>query len=175
VVVGGSGFSAGGDSGSLIVTPGSASPTALLYAGSSTTTIGNPVQNVITAFTGIGKSGMTFVGKSGGTAVSCPTGGRTAAQQLGPAASEIAHAASVKERHAAGLMADEAVMGVGVGADENNPALATIVIYVEEGRSHAPLPAELDGVRTQIILTDRIRAYGWNEPQVAAARSCSAK
>ncbi len=175
VVIGGSGFSAGGDSGSLIVTQTSASPTALLYAGSSTTTIGNPVQDVINAFNGIGYSGMTFVGKTGGTAVSCPTGGKPAAPQFGPAASELAYVASVKERHARRLLADPAVMGVGVGADEDNPALATIVIYVEEGRSHAPLPAELDGVRTQIILTDRIRAYGWNEPQAAAAQSCSAK
>src|SRR5215469_11919657 len=41
VVVGGSGFSAAGDSGSLIVTQSAAHPTALLFAGSSTTTIGN--------------------------------------------------------------------------------------------------------------------------------------
>src|SRR5262249_39535726 len=42
VVIGGSTFSAGGDSGSLIVTNNAShNPVALLYAGSSTTTIGN--------------------------------------------------------------------------------------------------------------------------------------
>lgn len=44
-------FSAGGDSGSLIVTDdGSNSPVALLFAGSSTTTIGNPIDLVLDAF-----------------------------------------------------------------------------------------------------------------------------
>lgn len=177
VVVGGSGFSAGGDSGSLIVTQGNASPTALLYAGSSTTTIGNPVQDVLNALSGIGYT-VTFVGNSRSTAVTCPSGGGGAALHgpafgAGPNQAEIDGASAVKERHAPRLMADPAVMGVGVGADENDPALATIVIYVEEGRSHSPIPAELDGVRTQIVRTDRIRAYGWNEPQGTAAPSCS--
>jgi hypothetical protein len=73
-------------------------------------------------------------------------------------------------------MADPAVMAVGVGADENDTALATIVIYVEEGTSHIPIPEEFDGVRAQVIRTDRIRAYGWNESKSgAAAQSCSAK
>jgi hypothetical protein len=176
VVVGGSGFSAGGDSGSLIVTQGNASPTALLYAGSSTTTIGNPVQDVVNALSDIGYT-VSFVASARNTAVACPSGGGGPRGPSLPASApnqgEIDRATAVKERYAARLMADPAVMGAGVGADENDPALATIVIYVEEGRSHSPLPAELDGVRTQIVRTDRIRAYGWNEPQGTAAPSCS--
>jgi len=39
-----------GDSGSLIVTRSDNKPVALLFAGSSTTTIGNPIQEVINAF-----------------------------------------------------------------------------------------------------------------------------
>ncbi len=46
VVVSGSGFSAGGDSGSLMVTGNAAKPVALLFAGSSTWTIGNPITQV---------------------------------------------------------------------------------------------------------------------------------
>jgi hypothetical protein len=42
-------FSAGGDSGSLIVN-GSNEPIALLFAGGSTTTIGNPIALVLQAF-----------------------------------------------------------------------------------------------------------------------------
>ncbi len=47
VVVGSGTFSAGGDSGSLIVSQSAAHPTALLYAGSSSTTIGNPISEVL--------------------------------------------------------------------------------------------------------------------------------
>ena len=43
-------FSAGGDSGSLIVTQSGNKPVALLFAGSSSTTIGNPINLVLGAF-----------------------------------------------------------------------------------------------------------------------------
>jgi hypothetical protein len=178
VVVGGSGFSAGGDSGSLIVTQSNASPTALLYAGSSTTTIGNAVQDVLNALNGINHP-VSFVGSSRTTAVSCPSGsggGPQVTAPRGPSQAEIDRANAAKDRYSSRLMADPAVMAVGVGADENDPALATIVIYVEEGTSHIPIPEEFDGVRAQVIRTDRIRTYGWNESKSGtAAQSCSAK
>lgn len=51
-------FSMGGDSGSLIVTSDGNHPVALLFAGSSTSTIGNPIGAVLTYF------GVTIVGES---------------------------------------------------------------------------------------------------------------
>ena len=52
VIVQGSGgsFSAGGDSGSLIVTVDGNHPVALLFAGGTSTTIGNPIDLVLSAF-----------------------------------------------------------------------------------------------------------------------------
>ena len=51
IVVSGNGFSQGGDSGSLIVTnDGNASPVALLFAGGTNTTIGNPIGLALGAF-----------------------------------------------------------------------------------------------------------------------------
>ncbi|MGB9595713.1 MAG: hypothetical protein ACPL7B_05480 [Candidatus Poribacteria bacterium] len=44
------GFSAGGDSGSLIVTKDGNSPVGLLFAGSSTMTVANPIQKVLDYF-----------------------------------------------------------------------------------------------------------------------------
>jgi hypothetical protein len=52
VVVGGP-FSDSGDSGSLIMTVGDNHPVALLFAGSSSTTIGNPIQAVLAQFSGL--------------------------------------------------------------------------------------------------------------------------
>jgi hypothetical protein len=58
VVTGSSGaFSQGGDSGSLIVTQVTNNPVALLFAGSSTVTIGNPIDLVLEAF---GDAGLTI-------------------------------------------------------------------------------------------------------------------
>ena len=53
IFVGGAGFSAGGDSGSLVVAGKGKtrrSPVGLLYAGSATSTILNPIQAVLSAF-----------------------------------------------------------------------------------------------------------------------------
>src|SRR5262245_22821720 len=56
---GGSSFSAGGDSGSLIVTDPGKNPVALLFAGGSSTTIGNPIQAVLDGF--FGRLGLSIV------------------------------------------------------------------------------------------------------------------
>lgn len=159
VVVNSSKFSAGGDSGSLIVNSTTAQPVALLFAGSSTTTIGNPIGDVVKQL------GISFVG--GGThSVPCSTKGG----KPGPRHAAITHATEVKERNADRLMLDDAVMGVGVGADDVDSSEAVIVVYVEQGREHKAIPSHLDGVKTKVIATDRIRAFGWNEP---SGRACN--
>lgn len=162
VVVSSSKFSAGGDSGSLIVRSDTAQPVALLFAGSSTSTIANPIGDVVSAL-----GGISFVG--GAThAVPCSTKGR----KPGPRNAAVAQAIQVKDRHADRLMLDDAVMGVGVGADDVNSSEAVIVVYVEHGRLHKDIPSHIDGVKTKIVTTDRIRAFGWNEPQ---GRACTVR
>jgi hypothetical protein len=176
VVVASSTFSAGGDSGSLIVSKSAAHPTALLFAGSSTTTVGNPIGQVLShVSSSLGKQ-VTFVGSSSRTTnVSCPaTAGVTSSAHGGPSQVDIDRVDAVKQAHESDLMADPAVMAMGIGADERNSAVITV--YVETGRMHGAIPAELEGVPIRIISTDRIRAYGWNERQSqAAGNSCSAR
>ena len=165
VAINSSTFSAGGDSGSLIVTSDTAQPVALLFAGSSTTTIGNPITDVASAL------GVTFVG---GTthSVTCPAGAAAPLAALSPA--EFHRALTAKEGHWQELFRDAAVQGVGVGADPANPTQGAVIIYVEQGRAHGPIPTELDGVKTVVVLSDRFRASGWNEPNTAP-KSCSSK
>src|SRR5712691_7043791 len=165
VAINSASFSAGGDSGSLIVTQSDARPVALLFAGSSTTTIANPIGDVTTAL------GVSFVGGAD-RAVTCPTAAAAVAPVREPLPGPMGRALLAKEKHADRLMQDEAVIGVGVGADPNDPSEAVVVIYLEQGRVHGPIPAELDGVRTHLVLTDAFRAFGWNEPP---ARPCSAR
>ena len=176
VVVASSSFSAGGDSGSLIVSKSAAHPTALLFAGSSTTTVGNPIGQVLShVSSSLGKQ-VSFVGSSSRTTnVSCPAAAEvTSATHGGPSQVDIDRVDAVKQAHESDLMADPAVMAVGIGADERNSAVITV--YVETGRMHGAIPAEIEGVPIRIISTDRIRAYGWNERQnQAAANPCSAK
>lgn len=150
-----SSFSAGGDSGSLIVTSDTAQPVGLLYAGSSTSTIGNPIADVVSAL------GITFIGSTSTHAVSCPTGGPPAGAGRGVSQADLHRAIEAKNNNKRQLFADPAVQGVGVGA--NAAGEAVVVIYLESGRAERFIPEFLDGVRTQVIRTDRFTAYGWNE------------
>ena len=165
VVVNGSAFSAAGDSGSLIVTQAAAQPVALLFAGSNTTTVANPISDVTIAF------GVTFVGGRDHP-VACPAaaGAITTTATRGPLVGSTERARLAKEKHADRLMKDEAVIGVGVGADPADPSEAVVVIYLEQGRTHGPIQAELDGVPTHVVNTDAFRAFGWNEPQPRPCR-----
>ncbi|HEY8021419.1 MAG TPA: hypothetical protein VIH93_09970 [Thermoanaerobaculia bacterium] len=147
-------FSAGGDSGSLIVSNANSShhPVALLYAGSSSATIGNRISAVVSAYQAGGHS-FGFVGKT------C-TSLRDEELLVGPSAFEVERATSIKEDHEAELFARPGVLGVGVGrvSDDPEETEAAIVIYVRsDGRSLARnlnLPEEMDGVKVRVIPTD---------------------
>jgi hypothetical protein len=163
VLINGSTFSGGGDSGSLIVTSDTAQPIALLFAGSSSDTIGNRISDVTSAL------GVSFVG--GNThSVSCPASSQAALVKQHGHPSEPVHARAhqAKEKHAARLMSDPAVLAVGEGASETDPSEAVVVVYVEKGKKHGAIPAQLDGVRTRVVDTDAFRAFGWNESQPIA-------
>jgi hypothetical protein len=155
VVVSGSGFSAGGDSGSLILTNTScAHPVALLFAGSSTDTIGNPISAVLGALANIGHS-ANFVGQNC-TGPSSPQAGPQSFQLPQQA---LDRASRVLEQNRHDLMSRPAVLGVGLGALEDNSAPA-VVVYVDKTNPAKPqLPAQVDNVPVRIIMTDPFIAY----------------
>lgn len=168
IVISPGSFSAGGDSGSVIVTNNSAhNPVGLLYAGSSSATIANRASEVLTRLsTVIGRS-LTFVGS--GTA--SPTilsseqtettpfiRGRGQMRQLPEQAAD--RALAVLELHRANLMATPGVIGAGVGAtaeDETEPA---IVIYVDRTAPGRPQFAQsMDGIAVRVVLSDPFVAF----------------
>lgn len=145
-------MSAGGDSGSLLLSnDGTPNPVGLLYAGSSSVTVHNRIQDVAAAFSAGGHT-FGFVGQA------CESGTSAPALALGPPDAEIEFATMVKERHERDLMAHPAILGVGVGAADQNPNEAVIVVLLEEGRGHRPIPPELEGVKVRVIRTDPIVA-----------------
>jgi hypothetical protein len=127
-------------------------PVGLLYAGSSSVAIANPVQDVINAFTPKCGGAFGFVGAS------CAVSAAALSAPAGPAPAQVDLATTVKERHVAMLMSTPAVLGVGVGTADDDPSEAVLVLYIEQGRAYPPMPAALDGVRVKIVLTDRIVA-----------------
>ncbi len=168
MVVNSIGFSVFGDSGSLIVNAGTAQPVALLFAASSTLSLGNPIQDVLTALRDPASGAVpTFVG--GGThPIACPSSAAAAAQAPSSALSDGAMAAAIQAeaKYANGLMADPAVLGVEVGRSDDDPGAPAVVLYLEPGKQHAKIPAELDGVRTKLIFTKRFPSQS-AKPQAA--------
>lgn len=84
---------------------------------------------------------------------------------------ELLRGIAVKAQHAKELMANPAIIGVGVGASHDNPSESALVVFIERGKQ-ASVPAEIDGIRTRIQFTDRFRAFGWGK---SAPKSCSRK
>jgi len=155
VVINGSGFSAGGDSGSLILTNTScAHPVALLFAGSSSDTIGNPISDVLSALAGIGYS-ASFVGQN----CTGPSSPQSGAQSFQLPQQAVDRASRVLEQNRYDLMSRPAVLGVGLGALEDNSAPA-LVVYVDKTSAAKPqLPAQVDNVPVRIIMTDPFIAF----------------
>lgn len=171
VVINSSTFSAGGDSGSLIVSNNSQhNPVALLYAGSSTSTIGNPIGEVLTK---LGAAlGRTFsFGSGGGGGGNGPKSKshQTDERQpfipglegLMPQLPEQAanRASAVLENHRANLMFQPGVIGAGVGLSGRADGEAAIVIYVNKNSGARPiLPEDIEGIPVTVILTDEFVA-----------------
>lgn len=172
VVINSSTFSAGGDSGSLIVTNnGTHNPVALLFAGSSTTTIGNTIGEVLTKLgTSLGRT-FSFGLVGGGAAASTRDGnmGQGGRQPFTPGIQSlmpqlpqqaIDRASAVLENHRANLMFQPAVMGVGIGLSGRADGEAAIVIYVNKDAGQKPfLPDSIEGIPVNVILTDQFIAF----------------
>jgi hypothetical protein len=155
VSIAGGSFSASGDSGSLIVTQGTADPVALLFGGSDTDTVGNAVSDVLSAFPGTGNATPTFVGGAAHQVIGCtlPTVPQSAvAPKAAQVAAQSMQAASmVRDARAPELLANASVHAIGLGRSYDNPGQAAILLFVSRGSTSATIPQNLDGVRTRVI------------------------
>ena len=170
VVINSSTFSAGGDSGSLIVTNNAShNPVALLYAGSSSTTIGNPINEVLTKLSSALGRTFRFGSGGGGGASPTPKGHQADERQpfipgleaLMPQLPQQAadRALAVLEVHRANLMFQPGVMGAGIGAGRTDIE-AAIVIYVNKNAEQKPfLPDNIEGIPVTVVLTDQFIAF----------------
>lgn len=164
VDVAGGSFIAEGDSGSLVVTQSGADPVALLFAGSDTDAVGNPVSAVLSYFQS-GGNAAAFVGGGAHAVTGCTLPLKPAAATLTvPAAASDAaalqRAVEVRDAHAPELLAHPEVQAVGVGGSYDNPNEPAILFFVTRGQAHADLPDQVDGIRTRIIEGDLFAKRG---------------
>ena len=160
VVINSTTFSAGGDSGSLIVSDDSChQPVALLFAGSSSATIANPIGEVLTKLTGVLGPAVSFVG-DGDT---CGAGaGLTSlgAQAGGPSRASVDRAMRAMRTRQNDLMSRPGIIGVGVGASDTDPNEASIVVYIDvTSPLSSGVPRQINGVRVKRVYTEPFVAY----------------
>lgn len=155
VAIAGVSFSNSGDSGSLIVDSSNSRPVALLYAGSDSGTVGNPIQDVYNALRdGNGVAPQVVGGPD--HPVACPAGSQAQVGNSGTLSrkaltqSEISRATIARNHRMFELMQDPAVDRVEVGQSDDNPTEAAIVVTLRM-RAGLPIPAQVDGVRTKIV------------------------
>jgi len=155
VSITGTAFSNSGDSGSLIVDSSNSRPIALLYAGSSTGTVGNPIQDAYNALKDSSGTAPQVVGGPDHP-ISCPAGAQSQVTTQGSAApstlpqSEISRATLARNHRMFELMQDPAVDRVEVGRSDDNPGESAVVVTLRN-QARFPIPAQVDGVRTKIV------------------------
>jgi hypothetical protein len=164
IIVNSGTFSSSGDSGSLIVNSQTAQPVALLFGGNTTNTVGNPIVAVLTALKDSATGAIPGIVGGGPHAIACPGAAMAQVRAFAVSQAEAARATAAKNRHEAELIADPAIIAVGVGSSDDNPQEAAVVIYVDREKAHAAIPTAIDGVRTKVITTDRFHATP-NNPQ----------
>jgi len=157
ISIAGGEFSAEGDSGSLIVEQTTADPVALLFAGSDTDTVANPIGDVLLAMADSSNHVPTVVGGAQHAVIGCTLPGPSSAKSVVPNAlvsSELKQAAvAARDTHARELLGIPGVRGVGVGASLDHSGQPALLLFVASGTARGGMPAQVDGIRTRIVET----------------------
>ena len=163
----GQNFIGDGDSGSLAVDEATAQPVALMFAGSDTSAVGNPVGDVLNALKSTtGGATFTFVGGAQHTVPGCGLPGlssvkvtpQSAAATLPASATQRAQAAAAT--NSTQIMNTPGVSAYGQGGSLDAPNEPAVMIFVAPGASHANIPATIDGVRTRLVESNSTTAHG---------------
>jgi len=178
VVVGnmtnGQNFIGDGDSGSLAVDAATAQPVALMFAGSDTDAVGNPVGDVLNALKSTtGGATFTFVGGGAHTVPGCSLPGLSSVTVTQQSAATLPAGTAQRGQAAAAsystqIMNTPGVSAYGGGGSLDAPQEPAVMIVVAPGASHAGIPATIDGVRTRLIESNSPTAHGPLTPQQTA-------
>ena len=162
--VDGSAFSAQGDSGALVVSQDTADAVGLLFASSDSSSVANPISDVLNYFTDSNGNPATVVGGTAHSVIGCtlPIAPSTAAAAsvATPNSAAMQNASKVRDGHISEILSHKQVQAVGVGSSRDNPSEAAILLFVAKDQAHTDLPQQIDGVRTRIVEVTASPRYG---------------
>jgi hypothetical protein len=155
--IGGSHFTDSGDSGALVLDASNAEAVGLYFAGGTDgdghgLSVVNPIGDVLNELGTQAGTHLSLVGTSAPHAIAClrydpavpldPPHLSSTAQEQAQAAAEGAGAAL----HGAGIL------GAAPGSSLDSPGNPAVIVYVDQAA--ASVPQTIDGLRTQVIVTD---------------------
>jgi hypothetical protein len=158
------GFANAGDSGALVVQPGTAgsrpNPVGIVMAGSQTSITANPISAVLQALN------VTFVG-------STPTAAELANAASRPVDPRITSALRVKDRYDGFLLSLPEVVGHGVGYSLTGSGKVVIRLFVKQATEalRRAAPTSLEGVPVEVEETGEFRTITDCASSPAAGRT----
>jgi hypothetical protein len=177
----GQNFIGDGDSGSLAVDEATAQPVALMFAGSDTEGVGNPVGDVLNALhTSTGHT-YTFVGGAQHAVAGCSLPGLSSVKVTPQSAAALPAGVAQRGQAAATsnstqIMNTQGVSAYGGGGSLDAPNEPAVMIFVAPGASHTGIPTTIDGVRTRLVESNSTTAHGpLTQEQTAELASQSAQ
>ncbi|GIW41565.1 MAG: hypothetical protein KatS3mg076_2142 [Candidatus Binatia bacterium] len=154
ILVGPADFSAGGDSGSLVVEDADVDPrpVGLLFAGSETSTLVNPIDDVLVSLCVAMRGASSFPDPAACSSGGGGGGGPGKGKKKG-VGGPFGIAAAVKARHEQELLDLPGVVGAGLGLDRSGRP--TIEVYLARATSpaRAALPRSLEGIPVRAVET----------------------
>jgi hypothetical protein len=147
----GSRFLDSGDSGSLMVEDVASNPRAvgLLFAGSSSSAIANPIQEVL------GEFGLAMVG---GTSVTATGGTGSEGKNAGAQAQGLTRAMAVQARHGDEFFEVPGAVGHGVGLGNGNAPVIKIFVRELTPEARAAARASAEGIPVVLEEIGDVRA-----------------
>lgn len=173
IVITGGVFSEPGDSGSLVVTADTARPLGLLYAGNSSSTALNPIQDVLSALKDPSTGEAPQIVGGADHAVGCPTSGQATVASAQTLTSQLdvnalQRAEVVKAQYEPQLLQNPVVSTVSVGASEDDPGQPAVMVHVKAS-SQIPVPHQVGGVRTKVIFDHQAAFLPISKTAIASA------
>jgi hypothetical protein len=155
--ISGAHFTDSGDSGALVLDAGNAQAIGLYFAGGTDgdghgLSVANPIGDVLHELSTEAGTSLTLVGTDTPHSVACLQYDPAVPQTLPAVATASLEKAQSVAENAADQLRGPGILGTAAGHSLDHPGDPAIVVYVDQ--AGATVPESIDGLRTQVIVTD---------------------
>lgn len=169
--IGGAHFTDSGDSGALVLDASNAEPIGLYFAGGTDgdghgLSLANPIGDVLHEVGAQAGSRMSIVGTSTPHSVACLRYDPAVPLRPPHVSASALEAAQLAALGASASLRGEGILGTAAGSSLDDPGSAAVKVYVD--RADRAVPQILNGLQTQVIVTDAMDLARGTAPTMPA-------